>query len=321
MKRIFLFIVLMRALAAILITNAHYTGVYPTDMIANGGLLGNVIFFSVSGFCLANTTGSFPKWYLKRFIRIYTPAWIITLIYIVLGAYVIRSGLDVAKFFIWPTHWHFIASIILLYIPLFFVSKYLEMNRKNYCILALVVLTLQLGLYFTVYDRSYYHIDTVVEPMIEFLFFQSMLLGLHYRWRCNNNEGELRKPLGVSLICVGGGLAIIYFASKLLFVNFTSLSPFQILNQVVLWALLYVLFQICMRLEDRLKKIECSKVWACIKFVADRTLEIYLVQFVILEHLKIGPFPFNWLLLTTTIILSATCLRWLSQRVIRRINI
>lgn len=36
-KRIFLFIVLMRALAAIVITNAHYTGVYPTDLIANGG--------------------------------------------------------------------------------------------------------------------------------------------------------------------------------------------------------------------------------------------------------------------------------------------
>lgn len=37
-KRIFLFIVLMRALAAIVITNAHYTGVYPTDLIANGGV-------------------------------------------------------------------------------------------------------------------------------------------------------------------------------------------------------------------------------------------------------------------------------------------
>lgn len=39
-----LFIEFLRALAACLITNAHYTGIYPTDLIANGGLLGDVIF-------------------------------------------------------------------------------------------------------------------------------------------------------------------------------------------------------------------------------------------------------------------------------------
>ena len=34
------FIAFLRALAACLITNAHYTGIYPTDLIANGGLMG-----------------------------------------------------------------------------------------------------------------------------------------------------------------------------------------------------------------------------------------------------------------------------------------
>ena len=47
-KEIYLFIILIRAIAAITITNAHYTGVYPTDLIANGGLLGDVLFFAVS---------------------------------------------------------------------------------------------------------------------------------------------------------------------------------------------------------------------------------------------------------------------------------
>jgi peptidoglycan/LPS O-acetylase OafA/YrhL len=48
------YITVLRALAAILITNAHYTGVYPNELIANGGLLGDVIFFAVSGFFLFN---------------------------------------------------------------------------------------------------------------------------------------------------------------------------------------------------------------------------------------------------------------------------
>ena len=32
-KKMFHFIVLIRALAAMIITNAHYTGVYPTDLV------------------------------------------------------------------------------------------------------------------------------------------------------------------------------------------------------------------------------------------------------------------------------------------------
>ena len=39
------FVTVLRAVAACIITNAHYTGVYPTDLIANGGLLGDVMFF------------------------------------------------------------------------------------------------------------------------------------------------------------------------------------------------------------------------------------------------------------------------------------
>lgn len=94
-KGIFLFIVLMRALAAIMITNAHYTGVYPTDLIANGGLLGDVLFFAVSGFCLANTSSKFSKWYLKRFVRVYIPSWLMTLIYMALGAYMVTGLQDI----------------------------------------------------------------------------------------------------------------------------------------------------------------------------------------------------------------------------------
>lgn len=41
--------IFLRALAAILITNSHYVGVYPIDLIASGGLLGDVIFLLYPG--------------------------------------------------------------------------------------------------------------------------------------------------------------------------------------------------------------------------------------------------------------------------------
>lgn len=324
MKKIFLFIVLIRALATIVITNSHYTGVYPTDLIANGGLLGDVLFFAVSGYCLANTKGTFGKWYLKRFVRVYVPVWVCTFAYMLIGVYVVDTHADVAMFFLWPTHWHFVASIILLYIPLFFVAKHIELNTRNYWRMAVGLLIAQLLLYLTIYDASYYHIDNVREPMIEFLFFQAMLLGLHYRWQCDKQSNG-RKPNGggisVRLTLCAVGLFMLYFASKMLFVKMPELASCQMANQVVLLALLFVLFKLFMLMEGKLKTIEGTKLWKAIHFVADRTLEIYLVQYVILDYLKIGPFPLNWLLLTTTILLGAIALRWLSQMIIKRINL
>lgn len=43
------FITALRAMAACLITNAHYTGIYPIEIIANGGLIGDVLFLQFQG--------------------------------------------------------------------------------------------------------------------------------------------------------------------------------------------------------------------------------------------------------------------------------
>lgn len=317
-KQFFLFIILIRALAAITITNAHYTGVYPTELIANGGLLGDVLFFSVSGFCLASTSEGFGKWYLKRFKRIYIPTWVITIIYIALGAYSINNWQNVFYTFIWPTHWHFIASIILLYIPLFFVSKYIAITHKVYWLTASSLFAIQVLVYIGFYNYNYYHIDTVREPMIEFIFFQSMLLGLYYRWRCEN-LGEINKPLSSWRIFSGLLMMVLYFTSKIIFVNFKEAAPFQIVNQIILWGLLYIIFDIFMKLEKYLAKVSETALWRCISYISNITLEIYLVQYVIIAKCKYGPFPLNWIILTTTILIAATGLHFLSQRIIKSI--
>ena len=122
--------------------------------------------------------------------------------------------------------------------------------------------------------------------MIEFLFFQSMLLGLNFRYESEN--GGIKNTINVWKI---GGcimLCLLYFASKMFFVKVPSAAPYQIVNQIVLWALLYVMFDIFMNLESRLSRIEGGWLWKGITFISDRTLEIYLVQAVILAHCNIG---------------------------------
>lgn len=50
MTQTFIFIIVLRALSALIITNSHYNNIYPLEIIANGGLLGDVLFFAISGF-------------------------------------------------------------------------------------------------------------------------------------------------------------------------------------------------------------------------------------------------------------------------------
>ena len=75
-------IIILRVIATCLITNTHYNNVYPSEKFAVGGLLGDVLFFAVSGFCYSNGINkSFGDWYSKRWKRIYPSVVIMALLF------------------------------------------------------------------------------------------------------------------------------------------------------------------------------------------------------------------------------------------------
>lgn len=231
------FITFLRALAACFITNAHYTGIYPTDIIANGGLIGDVLFFAISGYCLYGikyelSLKGFGLWYGKRIWRVYPPVIIMTGCYMLLGAYSLADH-GFVWWYIFPTYYHFVASIIVLYIPFFFIMK-VDGLRKNIIWVMLGIFAIWLAIYIVFYDKSYYHIDTVREPMIRFLFMESMLLGAWFR----HNDSRLRNKIAIKypIIMIVSFLA--YFASKLLFSLKREFSGFQFLNQIMIFIFL-----------------------------------------------------------------------------------
>ncbi|MEB4860644.1 acyltransferase family protein [Priestia megaterium] len=307
------FITVLRAIAAILITNAHYMNVYPTNLIANGGLLGDVIFFAVSGFCLVNIRQNFVSWYGKRIIRIYPVVWIITTIYIILRFYSLEDW-TLAEYYLYPTYYHFVASIIVLYVAFYIVMK-TKVLVRNIPKIILGLLIIELLVYVFIYDKSTYHIDTVREPMIRFLFFQAMLLGAYFRIYKEKFINNNRIIYWVASLV----LFVIYFASKLAFVKFDTLSPYQILNQIVLFGLLYFVFR-CFAGIDAMLEALPVKIKAIISFISMITLEIYVVQYVIIPRLAFLIFPLNWFLITSTIIVTAYLLHIISNSVIKGIE-
>ncbi len=309
------YITVLRFLAACIITNSHYTGVYPTDLIANGGLLGDVMFFAVSGFCLFNIRQSFPKWYGKRLLRVFPATIICTVIGVLLGSWQIASPLEAVKLFVFPTGYHFVGSIVLLYIVYYCIMR-IEKLRCNLPVVIAVIAVLQLVVYFVFYDRSYYHIDTVREPMIRFLFLEAMLIGAQFRYK---DTVYRNKKIWIPLL-LSAVFFVLYFASKMFFVKAEGYGDFQIVNQYILLILLTCIFRTAAGMDALFCKLP-KAIKSVIEFVSSITLEIYLVQIILISIIKryVTVFPLNWFALTGSILLCAWILHLIVDVLINRI--
>lgn len=309
------YITWLRVLATCLITNSHYTGIYPTDLIANGGLIGDIIFFAVSRYCLYNIRLPFGIWYVKRLIRIYIPVWIGTLIILITGGYDFASK-SLLGWFIYPTAYHFVASIILLYVPYYLVVKSDKLRNKIPSLMIFLAIIMCM-VYMFAYDKSYYHIDNVREPFIRFLFFESMLLGALFQQRESRNIYQFSIFELIKCICV----FILYFASKLIFAKIETLSEYQLINQCLIFLLLFYILKVFSGLKEKFENL-CVPVKSIAKIIADMTLEIYIVQYVIIEKLRdVAVFPINWFVVTATILMCAFVLKNISRVIVNKIKL
>lgn len=258
---------------------------------------------------------SFPKWYSKRLIRVYTPVLIITFLFFVLGCYTVTAEKSALWWFAYPTYYHFVASIIVLYIPFYWIMR-IEKLKQNTPRIMLGLGIIYLFIYICLYDKTYYHIDTVRESMIRFLFMESMLLGAWFRINDHKIRNKSKKILFIALPIA----FLVYMGSKLLFSKITYLSLFQILNQVFIFLLLYLIMRVFCGLDEKLGNLS-EGVKGIVTYISELTLEIYLVQYVIIDLLATQfIFPINWVVLTTFIIVAAQILHWISQFFIKRLT-
>ena len=244
------FINCLRVLATILITNSHYGQIWPIDDLAAGGLLGNILFFSASGFCLFNVKENFGKWYLKRIARIYPVLIAFTLLTVLIGDYSLKTGKDVIRLFIYPTNYIFLVWLMIAYVA-FYAVAWLSKKYSNFTeITLIVVLTAWILTYFVFVDKSVYHIDEVNKPFILFLYFSSMLIGALFKKYSNRSKIVKSNKLINQLLLLAS--LVIYFGSKIAFSRIQTIAFWQILNQLSILAVLYFMFAVFAGLEGKL---------------------------------------------------------------------
>jgi len=296
------FINYFRAIATVLITNSHYAGIWPIADLAAGGLLGNILFFAASGFCLYNVRESFPKWYLKRILRIYPVMIFFTLLTVLVGDYSLSSGEDAVRLFLFPTNYIFLVWLMLLYVAYYLVAWLRKHFDKTTEAVFLGVALVWIAVYFTCIDKSVYCIDDVGQPFILFLYFLSMLAGALFK----KYAEKFKETRRLNVVLLFASL-IVYFGSKIAFSKIQVIVFLQILNQISILAVLYFMFAVFMGLEEKLKK---APAWLnkSVGFIASITLHIYIVQFVVIRRLEGLIFPLNFVATTAMILLLAAVL-------------
>ncbi len=305
------FINYLRTVATILITNSHYSNIWPIADLAAGGLLGNILFFATSGFCLFSVKENFGKWYLKRFLRVYPVMVLFTMLTILGGEYTLQSGTDVARLFLFPTNYIFLVWLMLCYVVFYVVAWLSKKYDKTMYITLAVVLAAWLFTYFIFTDKSVYHIDDVSKPFILFLYFSSMLIGALFKKYFD--KFNKTKIANIVLLVVS---LIVYFGSKIAFSKIQSIVFWQILNQLFILVVLYFMFAVFSGLEDWLKKMP-NWLNKAVKFVAGITLHIYIVQFVVIRRLQNMVFPINFLAATVAI-LALACAVYYAEYFIKK---
>jgi len=299
---LFEFIVWLRVIAAIFITNSHYADVWPYHQLAFGGHLGNNLFFLISGFCLYNVKDSFPKWYLKRVIRIYPAVWITNIIYILAKYYVIGSPSSFIHYFIYPTGFHFVGSIMLLYAVFYlirFLQKKWRIETKSFMILFFAIFMIA---YMTMFDRSYYHIDKVTEKWVWFMFTESLLFGAVLREKVEQINDEITRIFSLKLFA----LFIGYFVGKKVFSNVSAAAVFQFMQPMIVSALAANVAVLFIKIEKREMFSQAGKfVREAVLLLSTMTLEIYLSQDLITTRFENVAFPLSFAAVTGSILIYA----------------
>lgn len=301
----FAFINYLKLIATVLITNSHFNDVWPIGAMASGGLLGNIIFFAVSGFLLYNIRFGFPKWLSKRFFRVYPAMVVFTLFAVAIGQYSLNNFQDAFCLFVYPTNYIFLVWLIVCYC-IFYIIAYFDKKIDIFLQIAMMVIfVIWILVYAVFYDKSEYRVDNVSEPFILYLYVESMLLGAFFKKNYARFSKFKVSKVIMALFCI-----VAYFGSKIVFSRVSSLLNFQIVNQFIIFITLFFVFSLFISLEDFFKRIP-AKINCCVRYTSNITLQIYIVQFVIIERFEKLVFPLNLVTVVLLILIVASLLYYL----------
>ncbi len=285
----FHFIFYLRSLAAVFALNSHYGAIWPISGMAMGGLLANVLFFAVSGFCNFNTKSNFIVWYAKRLFRILLTATTCFVLLRLLFLYGVLHNDALRLFVKYPTIHVFLIWLISLY-PIYYLAIWLS-KKFDYLLECLLVVFAIIAVF--VSDKPYV-------PSITFLYFASMLTGAVFRKHYEKFQKKRIRNVVLLVVCF-----VFYAVSNVIYPKFTQSYALMVLCNLGIIPLLCSTFAVFISLEKNLSKFPVI-IRIFIKHFGSVTLQVFLVQFAIIMRFVSLVFPLNFLVVTGLIFAVAS---------------
>ncbi|MDX2037406.1 MAG: hypothetical protein SFX72_12210 [Isosphaeraceae bacterium] len=294
---------LLRALAIVLIANSHLEDLYPFRPLAADGLLGNLLFFALSGFGISSSPRfgreRFSSWYPRRLARIYPALWVAVILGTVVAAGAWRAW-GIRDYFvqlIWPTKYGFISQIVIFYIA-YFLLRAARRDRSTLVVTALASASYVLIAVFA-YDLH----------VLSWIFsFMIMLFG----GRLAERVDRLGESSPAAIACLTVGLPA-YLGVKLAMV--LGWIPTQVaITHAIAALLVWSAFELSASLQKRGGRLPRG-VGAIVGLLGGITLEIYVIHGYVYESPWVAgmPFPINIAVFWAITIPLASVLRLASK--------
>lgn len=317
----FEFIIYLKAIATMLITNSHFDTIYPISQLSMGGSIGNSVFFWVSGYCLANikTRGSIAvdgvAWYLHRLWRIYLPCVVAVLIntFYRYAIHVATPNLkEILGNIMNPTvgFW-FVQAILVLYIIYYIIVRLIDNGTLSFQVVFITIGIIYAISYVVCVDKSYVSIEK--DSLFKWIYyFAVMMLGFYCKKKKRNNAQNK-----VLLLIVCSALFIIFYGLQFAIKRYTALLSFQFIIHIEEIIFIYCITYLFENLESFFVKIKHK---TAISKIADSlakiTLEIYLVQMVVIELCaEYLAFPLSFVVAVVGIYVYAIIVNYISTQV------
>lgn len=304
------FIDILRFIATLLITNSHYTPIWPISAMALGGSLGNTLFFGISGYCLSVKENSkFPQWITNRIIRIYPATAIVTTIMFVFVYKEVSGVGEFIHYFIYPTEFWFVSAIMVFYLLYYIIVKYF----KKYIVHILIAVSL---LYFIIYvfalDTSVWAIETASKFKWIYYFIVMML---SYWIKENNILEKIDKKTGKTIVI---SAVTMYVLLKIATGYIPMLNHVQFIFHVL--SLIFMFGCMCwgFSVEKSIETFLTTSLGKICAYIGECAFEIYLIQTFCIRHFSKYKFPLNFFIVTTLILLSAILVHYLAGRISRK---
>ena len=292
--------------------------------MAGGGLWGNTLFFLVSGLgiSLSSKFLTEPKlqWFRRRFSRIYPTTIIASLIlYILIDGYATFPVRNYIRIFIWPTNFNYIGQIIIFYAIGFLIVR-LHNNNKlpSIWIFALFVpiILLHIEAYSLVPDTEMMNGTNLRSIGHKLSNLQTFLIGIWLGLR-GGIRGSLKKKAAFLLI-----IFVVYFSLKLITV--ISLSGSRAYSALIpLSQILAVATTLFLTKSELLQNVfKRSTLWRVITYIADHTLELYIVHFYFVHNLVTykAPMFVKIVLIFLLSMIAAAILKIITNNIVKRIR-